>query len=210
MRVTPVLFRSGFSLIEALVVLAIGGMALAIIFSIGVKAGDTGFGLGRRALTAADSDIATSDLRTIIRSLAVRPPETFTRDVDKPIKGEAMRLEADAVMERATLCAPLGWAGRLVLSIEPRGPEQVLVCRAGSRSAVLMSLGKGQKAAFSYSLDGEIWNPSYTNEPSGPPDYERLRSQTVWVRLSSAPAMDVVEMATSSQPQRWVRTDDSF
>ena len=33
--------RAGFSLIEALVVLAIGGMALAVIFSIGIKAGDT-------------------------------------------------------------------------------------------------------------------------------------------------------------------------
>lgn len=119
--------RSGFSLIEALVVLAIGGMALAIIFSIGVKAGDTGFGLGRRAMSAADSDVAASDLRTLIRSLALRPPDTFLGGLDQPVVGDPIRLEGDVVIERATQCAPQGWAGRLVLAVERRGTGHALL-----------------------------------------------------------------------------------
>ena len=65
--------RSGFSLIEALVVLAIGGMALAIIFSIGIKAGDTGFSLGRRAMSAADLDVSVSDVRVLIAPFPAHP-----------------------------------------------------------------------------------------------------------------------------------------
>ena len=87
--------RAGFSLIEALVVLAIGGMALAVIFSIGIKAGDTGFSLGRRAMSVADADVAISDLRAIIRSLSLRPPAAIVEGVDRPIVAGPDRLEAD-------------------------------------------------------------------------------------------------------------------
>lgn len=85
--------RSGFSLIEALVVLAIGGMALAVIFSIGIKAGDSGFSLGRRAMSVADADVAVSDLRSIIRSVSVRPPASMLEGVDQPILAAPDRLE---------------------------------------------------------------------------------------------------------------------
>ena len=40
----------GFSLMEAMVVLIIGGMALMLVFAIGGRAAEIGFGLGRRAL----------------------------------------------------------------------------------------------------------------------------------------------------------------
>ncbi len=200
--------RSGFSLIEALVVLAIGGMALAIIFSIGVKAGDTGFGLGRRAMSAADADVAASDLRTILHSLALRPPNTYLVDVDQPVVGDPARLEGDVVMERATQCAPQGWAGRLVLAIEPRGAGKVLTCRAGATTTVLIEAPIG--AAFSYSADGQAWAPTYTNQPPAQPRFGELRSEAVWIRFAAAPVADIVEMASSGRPEAWVRPDAGY
>lgn len=199
--------QNGFSLIEALVVLVIGGMALAIIFSIGTKAGDTGFSLGRRALTASDSDVASSDVRSLIRSLALRPAKTFVTGVDQPIVGRTDRLESDAVMERANQCAPQGWAGRLVLAIETEGAEKALYCEASGRRTALITGVRGE-AALTYSTDGETWTSSYTNAPAeltfGP-----LASQRLYVRFS-APNIDVIEVASSGRPEPWVRSNAQF
>jgi prepilin-type N-terminal cleavage/methylation domain-containing protein len=201
--------RQGFSLIEALVVLVIGGMALAIIFNIGVKAGDTGFGLGRRAIAAADSDIVIGDIRSVIRSLALRPSALFIPAIDRPVIGSASRLEGDMVMERATQCAPLGWSGRMVLSIETRGDQTVLVCSAGNRSTVLTTVA-GNVARFAYSRDGQSWTTDYSNldpERQGP---ENFRAERLWVRIILAPSVDIVETAFSGRPQIWVRPDASL
>ncbi len=203
--------RAGFSLIEALVVLAIGGMALAVIFSIGIKAGDTGFSLGRRAMSVADADVAISDLRAIIRSLSLRPPATIIEGVDQPIIAGPARLEADAVMERATSCAPQGWAGRLILTIETEGAERVVMCQAGPRNTPILTLPRGSAAAaFSYSPDGATWTPSFES-PSAPlNDTNSFRSQSLWVRLHAGPTLDIVDSAVSGRPERWTRPDAAF
>lgn len=198
--------RLGFSLIEALVVLAIGGMALAIIFSIGTKAGETGFGLGRRAMAASESDVAASDLRAIIRSIALRPSAAALSDVDRPSTGDARRLETDVVMERSTQCAPEGWAGRLTLEIQTRGAGSALVCSAGDRKATLVVL-PGQNAALSYSRDGTAWSPAFSSAPLDQAAFEQPRSETVWVRFAARPIIDIVESATSGRPESWARPD---
>lgn len=201
--------RSGFSLIEALVVLAIGGMALAIIFSIGVKAGDTGFSLGRRAMSAADADIAASDLRTIIRSLGLRPAAAFSVDTDRPTTGEALRLESDVVMERATQCAPQGWAGRMILIVEPSGPELVLFCVVAGRKTPLITM-RGGDPAFTYSTDGVTWSSAFSNAPPARRSFQTVQAVRLYVRFAGAPAIDVIEMATSGRPDVWLRRDDGF
>ena len=198
--------RSGVSIVEALVVLAISGMALAIIFSIGVKAGDTGFGLGRRAMSAADLDLAVSDLRSLLRSFEIRPVDTFVDGVDQPLVGTPDRLEGAAVMERATQCAPQGWAGHLVLAVEGEGESRVLVCQAGTQRAVLFELGAAP-AAFSYSVDTTTWSNAYENRRATVPSEAGARSQTLYVRFEAPPVTDVVERATSAQPSRWFRND---
>jgi len=195
--------RAGFSLIEALVVLAVGGLALAVIFSIGTKAGDTGFKLGRGAMAAADRDVAVGDVRATVRSIALRPPATFLPDIDRPMDGQAQRLEAEVVMERATQCAPQGWTGRLVLEIANQGGERVLTCQAGDRPRTrLMTLSPGQ-AGFSYSTDGVLWTPAYANTPA-PRGEGPLAPVNLWVRVST-PGLDIVELATSGQPETWIR-----
>lgn len=200
--------RSGFSLIEALVVLAIGGMALAVIFSIGMKAGDSGFSLGRRAMSAADADVAISDLRSIIRSISVRPPATVLEGVDQPILAGPSRLEVDVVMERATGCAPNGWAGRLTLSLSAEG-EPALICQAGGRTTTLMTLPRGVEAALSYSEDGQTWAPMFETPKAPLLSEDGIRSQQFMVRLKAGP-VDVVETAWSGLPGRWVRSDVDY
>lgn len=195
--------RVGFSLIEALVVLAISGMALAVIFTIGTKAGDTGFGLGRRAMAASDIDIAISDLRGIIRSVALRPPATFRPDSDRAVVGQSDRFEAEVVMERANQCAPLGWAGQMVLTIESNGGRSQLICEASGRKAVLMELGAGP-ASFSFSRDSRTWTDSYTNVPQDGQQSTELVSETVSVRFASPAFGDVVEVASSGSPLAWL------
>ncbi len=200
--------HAGFSLIEALVVLAIGGMALAIIFSIGTKAGDTGFSLGRRAMAAADTDLATSDLRSVLRSVLVRPRAGFIANLDTPVVGSHDRLEADVVMERATQCAPQGWSGRLTLRIVPTGGAQALVCETPVRTSRL-ALMPGDGARFGYSVDaGQTWMDTYTDSPVGSPtEADIQRSVEVWIRVSSPAGLDVVEMTGSGPPIGWRRRD---
>ena len=199
--------RSGFSLIEALVVLAIGGMTLAIIFSIGIRAGDTGFKLGRRALTVADSDVAVSDARSVIRSFVLRPTTTFRAGVDAPLIGNATSLAGDVVMERANQCGPQGWAGPMTLSVRGSDETHQLVCSAGGRDVTLLTV-TGEDPEFSYSLDRVSWSPTYTNAPEQTGGARGdLRPVTVYVRLSGAKD-DILESVSSSRPESWVRMDD--
>lgn len=201
----PLRHRGGFSLIEALVVLAIGGMALAIIFSIGIKAGDTGFGLGRRAMAAADTELSTSDLRSLLRSYSVRPTGAFVAGVDLPVEGTATRLFGEAVMERATQCAPQGWAGALTLQVEDRDGQVAIICQTGERRVVLAS-GPGSRAGFQYSTDGgSTWSDTWSSAPAD--RFAEPRSVRVWVRVTGPGLLDIVETAGSGRPETWGRDD---
>lgn len=199
--------RQGFSLIEALVVLAVGGMAIAIIFTIGVKAGDTGFSLGRRAMSAAERDIAVSDLRASLRSLSVRPAAAFNPALDRPIAGEPRRLVAEAVMERATQCAPMGWAGSLVLTIEDAGDHTTLFCEAAGRKTALLT-DNPPSATFSYSRDGRTWTSTFDNTPTEADRLNDPRSDAVFVRFRGT--ADILERAESARPFKWIRLDGAF
>lgn len=196
-------------MIEALVVLAISGMALAIIFSIGVKAGDSGFALGRRAMSAADQDVSVGDVRSLFRSISVRPAGAFRRGVDLPLIGTPSRFEGEIVAERATQCAPSGWAGRVVLAVEIRGAGRVLTCRAGDRFTDLLTT-TDPAASLSYSRDGRTWSATFDSTPPTQSFDEPLRSERLYIRFRGAAGMDVVEMASSARPQTWTNRFDSL
>lgn len=199
--------RAGFSLIEALVVLAIGGMALAVIFSIGLKAGDTGFALGRRAMAAADTDVAVNDLRVILRSFDLRPPQLIADGVDRPIVGTSDRLEGQVVLEQATGCGPQGWAGHLVLTIEPLNGGRALYCKAGNREVPLITWNGNQRPHFSYSPDAQTWLEAFATPSARTELIETVSSETLWIRLASTPGAEIVEQVHSGRPDRWVRFD---
>lgn len=202
--------RAGFSLIEALVVLAVGGMALALIFSIGRSASDNGFRLGRNALTAADNEIAVADTRTAIGSLLLRPVATIREPEREAIMGDATSIEGEAVMRRATACAPRGWQGRLHLSIEPEGGRPALICRAAGKTVRLMLLNQG--AAFSYSLDGVAWMPAWTNAPASGAGQAvvPLEELSVYLRLSNPNGPEILETVSTGLPSSWFIPSQGF
>lgn len=194
----------GFSLIEALVVLAIAGMVLAIVFSIGIRAGDAGFALGRRALESSDSDISRSDFRVIVQSMALRPNNMFAAG-DPATVGADRRLESEVVMARSTQCALKGWAGILRLEIRDQvGGGSAVVCLAGDREIVLFRVPRAQ-AQFSYSVDGVNWTPTFDNTPPDRQDFANIRSANLWVRLRGGSDLDLVARATTGRPDVWIR-----
>jgi len=200
--------RPGFSLIEALVVLAIGGMALAVIFSIGIKAGDTGFALGRRAMSAADTDVGLQDLRSVLRSIELRPAPHVMKGIDRPFIGTPERLEANVVMTQASACGPQGWAGRLSLSFVREGNQTRLICQA-DQPIELLAWSDADTAQFRYSPDGLLWNASLSTPEESPGFQEEVYSESLWISLSKVDGNEIIEKVSSGDPIRWFRADAS-
>lgn len=188
-------------------VLAIGGMAVAIVFSLGMKAGDTGFALGRRAMSAADADISIANIRTIVQSLALRPPAMAVTGIDTPVTGEPDRLAGPVVMKRATPCAPQGWAGEISLAIVDNDGGQIVTCTAAGRTVTLMTFPRG-RAGFTFSSDGRAWAPRYSSDPTAFADPTQLRYLRLFVRLDAPGQVDVLDTVTSGPMQRWTRESE--
>jgi hypothetical protein len=191
----------GFSLIEALIVLLVAGMALMLVFSIGGGAARTGFQLGRRALAAADGEVAEDELRGLIAGLRLAPggvdPQTLKL---APFAGDARGFAADAVLARPGLCGPAGPAGRLRVAIETRPDGDVVTCQAGAAPAVLVADLAPRRARFAYSLDGvrwsDRWSPPPPFDPKAPPV-----EQALYIRLASDDGqVEVVGRASSGPP----------
>ena len=49
--------RAGFSILEAIIALAITGFAMTVVLSIGTRGSQMGFGLGNRILSATDDQM---------------------------------------------------------------------------------------------------------------------------------------------------------
>lgn len=200
--------RSGFSLIEALVVLAVGGMALAIIFSIGMHASKSGFAIGRNAMSAADADITAGEIRTLLRSFIVRPRVSLRPEIDQPLIGDAARLSGEVVTERATRCAPAGWSGRLTLAVSRMsGGGQELTCEVDGETTRLLTMPEGG-ASFAFSSDGLTWSPTYSGAaaPVAADDEGLLRLTRVWIRLDT-PDGGILDFSSSGEPLFWGQAD---
>lgn len=202
--------RGGFSLVEALVVLAVSGMALAIVFSIGTRAGEAGFALGRRALSAADQDLSTGVWRTLIESALLVPARLSEPGRAAPIVGTSDRIEAEAIMLRATPCAPRGWRGRLVLTLEETDEGgSALVCTGASGPVTVLDLGPGE-ARFTFSEDGQAWASAI--DTGALDDRDRLAAplelRRLFIRLDSPARGSLLAEAASGRPETWVRPDE--
>ena len=198
-------------MIEALVVMAIGSMALVVVFSIGRSATDNGFRLGRSALSAADTEVAIADVRVVLSSLLLRPTATIRDPERHTFTGEGATLEGEAVMLRSTACAPRGWQGRLKLTIEARQGQIALVCTAGDRTVSLMRLAPG--AAFAYSVNGDTWASAWTNDEEAvgaPSTPEPLRPASLLIKLVNPGRTELIEALSSGLPETWVMASDEF
>ena len=202
--------RAGFSLIEALVVLAIGGMAMMLVFGIGARATETGFRLGRTALAAADDAVSTESYRALIEGLVLAPgnavPATYRLE---PVYVAETFVTGDAVLSRGTACAPAGPVRGLRLEIQPveGGGSQLACSRAGSDDAVIL-LTSDEAMTFSVSFDAQTWLTGWTNDIELPvatgEDVLVMTEQKLWVRLTDETGqVDVVGMASSGRPANY-------
>ena len=207
----PAETRQGFSLVEALVVLAISGMALAVVFSIGARAGDTGFALGRRALEAADRDLSASDFRVLVEGIVLPPVRLMDPERDTAVVGSPDRLQAEVVMTRATTCAPRGWRGVVVLAVE-QGPERAyLTCKGEGAAVRVIDLGPNA-GRLAYSADGVAWTD--TVDTGAVDERDRmaapLAEARLWVKLEQGRDRTIIGEASSGRPGTWVRPDELF
>jgi type II secretory pathway pseudopilin PulG len=194
--------NAGFSLIEALIVLLVGGMALMLVFSIGGQSARTGFALGRRALAAADAEVARDEVRSLIDALQLAPAGADPARLKlAPPSGFARGFAANAVLARPGVCGPTGPAGRLVVAIQSRPDGDVVVCQAGGAPAVVVADLTPRRARFSYSADGAAWSDRWR---APEPSFDRNaapREQAVYIRLASDDGVvDVVGRASSGPP----------
>ncbi len=182
--------KRGFSVLEAIIVLAITGMALTMIFSIGSRASDQGFRLGRRALAVNDRAIAVTSYQLMVAGISLPRPTPQGEKPDLPFVGQADSLSSLMSMPRATVCTP---AGRVLvkLSLATTGGRTALFCQEGSGPARRI-LDFSGKAHFSYSLDGRAWIPELEADPQV--EFDKTQSSklkvvagppTLFVRLST-------------------------
>ncbi|HEY2708122.1 MAG TPA: hypothetical protein VGI95_08710 [Caulobacteraceae bacterium] len=194
--------RAGFSLIEALVVLLVAGMAIMLVFAIGGQSARTGFSLGRRALSVADAQLNEDQLRGIVRGLVLAPRETDPKSLGlAPLRGDQRSFRGSVLLDRAGLCGAAGPAGEVTVALETRPGGDAVTCQSGSSPAVLLDDLSPRRAGFSYSIDGVRWTDTISPPPAtgASPGATAVRSpQTVYIRLASTDGrIDIVEKATS-------------
>jgi hypothetical protein len=199
--------RAGFSLIEALIVLIVGAMALVLVFSVGGKSNETAFRLGRRALMAADGRLGSDSVSAIIAGVDLAPIDPSAgADEDRRqsgFVGGPDGFRADVITETATPCAAAGPARNLRLDLVRGQGGTILTCRVGDGApTVLLDLG-ARRAAFSYSLDGEVWADRWTERGAAPLTGSAApRERRLFVRLASEDgAVEITGRASSDRPE---------
>ena len=195
--------RGGFSLIEALVVLAVAGAALILIFSVGVRSSEIAFRLGRRALDLADRQVSTDALRALVRGLVVPPTGPGTRTGLSDSAGTSRGFVGPAILATATPCAPSGPSARIAVSLVGDAKGDVVACQADDGPTVVLADLRPRRARFSFSEDGVRWRESWRATPDLLDRVRPPREQGVYVRLATDDGrIEVIERATSGRPGR--------
>ena len=194
--------RRGFSLIEALIVLAVAGAALMLIFSVGLRSTEIAFRLGRRALDVADRQLATDALRGVIRGLTITPTGATAPDRGGEVAGDARTFGGPAVLAAATPCAGAGPLARVTIALVGDASGDVVTCRADAGPATQLVDLRPRRARFSYSDDGLRWRDAWSDAPALTAGVQSPRERTVYVRLATDDGrIEVVERATSGRPE---------
>lgn len=183
--------------------LAISGMALMLIFAVGVKASQAGFRLGRSALAVADREVADDSFRMLVAGLMIAPaPADPVRLRLAPFDGRADGFDGGAILGRGGGCAGAGPVQPLQVRIERTATGDLVTCRTPQGRAVIFDL-QGKRAGLSYSEDGRSWSERWTDRPafvSAATDLIQRRSRRLFVRLASTDGR--FEIVAATPPQR--------
>jgi hypothetical protein len=200
---------AGFTLIEALITLAVTGVVLGLIFTIAEHSRMTAFRLGARAVESADQRLRGDDVRSVLAAL-VLPPLTaptgtqVSASQDDSFAGASQSITAWFTAVGPGLCGHAGRTGRASLNLVASGRgHTVLTCQVDTDppSRIDMPL---DNAHFSYSDDGQTWQSGWqvdhgqTVSNSQTPNAE-LRK--VYIRLAGPDsASQIVERAANARP----------
>jgi hypothetical protein len=158
---------AGFSVLEAVIVLAITGMALTIVFSIGSRASEMGFRLGRSVLAVGDNEIARESFHNLVGGLIVPSTVDAAAGVTyapPSLRGDALHFQAGEIAGRSTPCSSQGPSG-LIEFFLVGGPQAELQCQVAGGAKVRLMAFKDHPAKFSYSLDGLNWTETVQIDP---------------------------------------------
>ena len=203
--------KRGFTLIEAIIALAVTALTASILFAIGARGGQTVLRLGNRALDTADAQLARDTYRSVVESLIV--PSLTTRvqaeggvdmtDEDTSLTGDAQTLSAQWLGVRSTACGASGDTGRMTLTLTANNGHTTLACQLEDADAVnLLDLGY-RDAHFEYSEDGETWTDAWTVEAGTPVENSSNPSaelRRVYVRLVTSDGKgELIALTTSGR-----------
>ena len=183
--------KGGFSVLEAIISLAISALALTLVYSIGDHASQMGFSLGRRILRVSDADLEMQSLSALVAGMSVPTGlDTISEpnDASANFEGTAKELTSSAVLQVDTPCARKGPVEKLTLALTGPAGNATLVCQAnGGPPKVLLRLDD-TAPAFSNSRDGQVWVSEIAVKPGvlfpdemGDPTLGRF----VYVRMTS-------------------------
>jgi hypothetical protein len=194
----------GFSLMEAVIMLAVAGMALMLIFAVATRSSQSGFRLGRNALAVADRELADDSFRALVEGLEIAPaPADPARLRLAPFEGRADGFQGSAVLARANPCAPAGPANPLQVRIQHTTTGDQVLCRSNAGQAVLADL-PGKRLSLAYSEDGRSWSDHWTDRPafSSASTTAPKRSRRLYVRLASSDGrFEVLAQAPARRPE---------
>jgi type II secretory pathway pseudopilin PulG len=201
--------KAGFTLMEALITLAVTGVVLGLIFTVAENSRRTAFRLGLRAVESADQRLRADNVRSVLSAL-VLPPMTaptgtqVSASQDDSFLGTAQSITAWFSGVGPGLCGRAGRTGRASLTLAGGNPGHItLTCQVDTDAPSKIDLPL-DRAGFSYSDDAQTWQTAWevdhgqTVTSSQTPNAE-LRK--VYIRLAAADAAGaIVERAADARP----------
>lgn len=201
---SPRTAQAGFSLMEAVIMLAVAGMALMLIFAVATRSSQAGFRLGRNALAVADRRLADDSFRALVAGLEIAPaPADPARLRLLPFDGRADGFSGSAVLAHANPCTTAGPVNPLDVQVLRTTAGDQLICRAGSARAVLLDL-PGKRLQLAYSEDGRSWSDRWTDRPAfiAAAVAGQRRSRRLFVRLYSTDGrFEILAEAPARRPE---------
>ncbi len=154
--------KAGFSLLEAIIALAIGALVLSAVFAFSRSYVDNAGRLVRNAGVAADVRVAQTTFQALLGG--VQAERFRPDDPEPPIRGAATELAFISASDRAAGC--MRWPGRdrIVLTIEADASRGQLVCAvpdAPDRYEAVIHAWTGTGARFRYLAANGRWSEAW-------------------------------------------------
>ncbi len=142
--------------------LAVTALALMLVFSIGGKATDAAFRVGRRALAAADEQINTDSVRAVLSAFSIPAADGFEGQM-APVAGQASQISGPAVLGRDTPCGQAGPVATLTLTLTSDARSTRVACDTGADDPVVIGVIPHPGAVFQFlTREQSGWSSSWT------------------------------------------------